>query len=369
MERTQGLDFERGGQDAAAPNPRSQPPSEGPTSSDSQAAASGGIGPDRDLTKLCWFRTPEDQQPLLIHGLSVERYKVIYNSVLTPSVLADLSSSKSVDYIPKALELKQCLWTALSRPHLEETVMEDRRVEVKMAGASAMTGEQSEILLLLEQYCSKRSRQTSTCRNQWKKLMSGERFSSTVPTVCTEGPVLSNQKAPSIFSTYKVMTLVLPDRDGAGVQSDDSPSRSHSAVAERLVEINKSAPIPEVVVEDQDETIRKLVELMITFGDDINMKIHQDPVLQEQLSNLSYDTFQKLTFSVQNLVQSGPAAESEDQIQQQKISWAFEVTSRMSVITVVQRRRVLSYGDQYIQQHHSAWIQEHGGWDEVFDVD
>ncbi|XP_067349260.1 apoptosis facilitator Bcl-2-like protein 14 isoform X2 [Channa argus] len=213
-----------------------------------------------------------------------------------------------------------------------------------MAGASAMTGEQSEILLLLEQYCSKRSRQTSTCRNQWKKLMSGERFSSTVPTVCTEGPVLSNQK-------------------------DDSPSRSHSAVAERLVEINKSAPIPEVVVEDQDETIRKLVELMITFGDDINMKIHQDPVLQEQLSNLSYDTFQKLTFSVQNLVQSGPAAESEDQIQQQKISWAFEVTSRMSVITVVQRRRVLSYGDQYIQQHHSAWIQEHGGWDEVFDVD
>lgn len=34
-----------------------------------------------------------DQQPVLIHGLSVERYRDIYNSVLPPSVLAALSSS------------------------------------------------------------------------------------------------------------------------------------------------------------------------------------------------------------------------------------------------------------------------------------
>ena len=32
---------------------------------------------------------------VLIHGLSVERYRVIYNSVLQPSVLAALSSAKN----------------------------------------------------------------------------------------------------------------------------------------------------------------------------------------------------------------------------------------------------------------------------------
>uniref|UniRef100_A0A7N6AWQ6 Uncharacterized protein n=1 Tax=Anabas testudineus TaxID=64144 RepID=A0A7N6AWQ6_ANATE len=142
------------------------------------------------------------------------------------------------------------------------------------------------------------------------------------------------------------------------------------------------------------ELIQKLVELMMTCGDDINKKvcvltnrrnnrtgqhsalitvqfaplsfgsaqIDENPVLQEQLTNLNYNMFEKVTSSVQNLVQMDLNAESEEQIQQQKISWAFEVTSRLSATGVVQRRRVLSYGDQYIQQHHSDWVQQHGGW-------
>eukprot|EP00064_Thunnus_orientalis_P019967 superscaffoldBa00005250_g20098 len=75
--------------------------------------------------------TSNDQQPLLIHGLSVERYRAIYNSVLEPSVLSALSSCGNADYVARTLELKQRLWTALCRPQLQETVMEDGRVEVK----------------------------------------------------------------------------------------------------------------------------------------------------------------------------------------------------------------------------------------------
>lgn len=77
---------------------------------------------------------------------------------------------------------------------------------------------------------------------------------------------------------------------------------------------------------------------------------------------MNYNMFEKVTSSVQNRVQMDPTAGSEERLQQQKISWAFEVTSRLSTIGVVQRRRVLSFGDQYIQQHHSDWVQQHGGW-------
>ncbi|CAJ1055782.1 uncharacterized protein C22orf31-like isoform X1 [Xyrichtys novacula] len=66
----------------------------------------------------------------LIHGLSVDRYRQIYGAVLQPSVLSALSSSKPTDYVCGVLELKRRLWEALSRPQLQERLMEDGRVEV-----------------------------------------------------------------------------------------------------------------------------------------------------------------------------------------------------------------------------------------------
>ena len=92
-------------------------------------------------------------------------------------------------------------------------------------------------------------------------------------------------------------------------------------------------------------------------------QIKQNSVAQQQLSSLNYDTFKALTSSVQRLVgQGGAAAASEEQVQWQNIALAFEVTSRLSATGVVQRRRVLSFGERYIRQHHSAWVQQHGGW-------
>ncbi|CAK6980886.1 uncharacterized protein C22orf31-like isoform X1 [Scomber scombrus] len=70
------------------------------------------------------------QPPLLIHGLNVERYKTIYNSVLTPSALSALATAGKADYVAQTLEVKQRLWTTLSQPRLQEREMEDGRVEV-----------------------------------------------------------------------------------------------------------------------------------------------------------------------------------------------------------------------------------------------
>ncbi|XP_044049627.1 uncharacterized protein C22orf31-like isoform X2 [Siniperca chuatsi] len=87
---------------------------------------SGGSSSGKAVQQNRQKRSSDEQQPLLIHGLSVERYREIYHSVLQPSLLAALPASQ-----PAVLELKQRLWTALSRPRLEETLGEDGRVEVK----------------------------------------------------------------------------------------------------------------------------------------------------------------------------------------------------------------------------------------------
>ncbi|XP_026166703.1 apoptosis facilitator Bcl-2-like protein 14 [Mastacembelus armatus] len=151
-------------------------------------------------------------------------------------------------------------------------------------------------------------------------------------------------------------------------RSDASPATSRSAVTDRMVQISESAPIPEVDVGEQDEIVQKLMKLLMKSGDDMNAKIEENQALQQQLSNLNYKMFAKLMSTLQNVVQRGRLG-SEQQTEQQKIVWAFEVTSRLSALGVTQRRRVLGFGERYIQQHHGAWVEQHGGWEKAFEVD
>lgn len=92
-------------------------------------------------------------------------------------------------------------------------------------------------------------------------------------------------------------------------------------------------------------------------------QIKQNLDLQQQLRDLDYDMFKELTSSVQSLVYPAErAAPSEVHIQRQKIALVFEVTSRLSATSLVHQRRVLSFGEQYIQENHSAWVEQHRGW-------
>lgn len=92
-------------------------------------------------------------------------------------------------------------------------------------------------------------------------------------------------------------------------------------------------------------------------------QIKQNLDLQQQLRDLDYDMFKELTSSVQSLVHPAErAAPSEVHIQRQKIALAFEVTSRLSATSLVHQRRVLSFGERYIQENHSAWVEQHRGW-------
>ncbi|KAK7891631.1 hypothetical protein WMY93_023594 [Mugilogobius chulae] len=78
-------------------------------------------------------RNEEDdpnKEPVRIHGLSVQRYRQIYYSVLTPDALAALPTDDPAEYMTQVLELKQRLFEALHRPQFQETVGENGQVHI-----------------------------------------------------------------------------------------------------------------------------------------------------------------------------------------------------------------------------------------------
>ncbi|XP_013882235.1 apoptosis facilitator Bcl-2-like protein 14 [Austrofundulus limnaeus] len=232
----------------------------------------------------------------------------------------------------------------------------------------------SEVLQLLQDYCTKRSRQnwSRTTEQTVLKFLGASGLESdssspppppvvlqikNIPVAVSE--VLRKKQTPSLDEDFSGLPVF------EGVQSPAPPQRG---VAERLVEITESAQIRKEDVQTQEELIQKLVQLIVAFGDDINSKLKQNPVLEQQLQNLSYGTFEKLMSTVQSLVVPvSRAAGPDGRVEQQKIAWAFEVTSRLSAVGVVQHRRVLNFGAQYIEQNHAGWVQQHGGWEEAFD--
>ena len=66
----------------------------------------------------------QQEEPLSIHGYSVQAYQDIYRSVVEPMI-------KSRPYsLQLGLEIKQRLWEALRCPVMEETVLADGRILV-----------------------------------------------------------------------------------------------------------------------------------------------------------------------------------------------------------------------------------------------
>ncbi|XP_047205929.1 apoptosis facilitator Bcl-2-like protein 14 [Girardinichthys multiradiatus] len=200
--------------------------------------------------------------------------------------------------------------------------------------------ESSNVLQLLEEYCRLRS-----CPKVYAQYQG--------PSI----PLSRRLSGFRQFSFYKADTT-----------SQAESVNKESTVPERLANIVVLPPFTGQNLQTQDEIIQRLVQLMITFGDDINVKLKQNPALQQQLQNLNYNLFEKLTSTMQNLVApSGRAAGSDSPVQQQRIAWVFELTSRLSAITVVHRRTVLQFGTRYIEENHAGWVQQHGGWEEAFD--
>ncbi|XDV39131.1 hypothetical protein PO909_008414, partial [Leuciscus waleckii] len=72
---------------------------------------------------------PDGDEPISIHGYSVEAYQDIYRSVVEP--MMKTPSGRQRPYSLKlGWKIKQRLWEALNRPSLEETEHPDGRVRI-----------------------------------------------------------------------------------------------------------------------------------------------------------------------------------------------------------------------------------------------
>ncbi|XP_014876568.1 apoptosis facilitator Bcl-2-like protein 14 [Poecilia latipinna] len=208
--------------------------------------------------------------------------------------------------------------------------------------------DQDKLLLLVEKYCNLRS----------------------CPVLPFKGLGEPGRPSPlSVCKQSKKTVIRIPSLDIESDSLDRSGSvKKAQNVPRQLAKIADSAPIAEQNLQTQDEIIQRLVKLMITLGDDINVKLNQNPALQQQLQNLNYNLFERLTSTVQNLVvPPDQAACLDGLVQKQRIAWAFEVTSRLSSVTVVQRRAIQQFGARYIAENHAGWVQQQGGWEEAFD--
>ncbi|XP_029909803.1 uncharacterized protein LOC115360795 [Myripristis murdjan] len=253
--------------------------------------------------------------------------------------------------------------------------------------------EESEEFRLLEAYCAKRTQQrlhpsidSDLCLRGLVQFESGG-----------AGIRSSDENQNSLWNRFRMNFMrTASENDEPGVRSasaaglinvtqlcvdtleEQGADASLSGVADKLIHLADSAVVLEEALtrdelDGKDEIIQKLVELLKKSGDVMDKKIKENKVFQQQLqTNFNYALYERLISSLQSMVDVGPAsgaARCEDRIERQKIVWAFEVTSRLSTMDIIPRRRFLGFAERYLRMHHSAWVQQRGGWEKAFESD
>lgn len=85
-----------------------------------------------------------------------------------------------------------------------------------------------------------------------------------------------------------------------------------------------------------------------------------DEQLLTYLQGFSYRMFVELASAfTRSMVPLGKEKNNDQKI---KMAWTFEMTSRLSALDLQPMNRAMGFGAQYVQQHFSQWIQQHGGW-------
>ncbi|XP_062860797.1 apoptosis facilitator Bcl-2-like protein 14 [Trichomycterus rosablanca] len=142
-----------------------------------------------------------------------------------------------------------------------------------------------------------------------------------------------------------------------------------SSVVDELTRIVDRVPAAQDEVQTDSDTdlIQRLVDLLKESGDKLNEKIQRDKELLGYLENcFSYNLFETLTAAF--ICKVVPAREQAEETteQKRKIAWTFEMTSRLSALDLQPMNRVMGFGAQYVHQHFTPWIQQHGGWENTF---
>ncbi|XP_036441072.1 apoptosis facilitator Bcl-2-like protein 14 [Colossoma macropomum] len=144
-------------------------------------------------------------------------------------------------------------------------------------------------------------------------------------------------------------------------------------VADQLTHIVDSTPLfQDDVVKDgvDNHVIQRLVELLKKCGDELNEEIQKDRELMGYLQNsFSYTVFENVASAFVGSVVPTSTWREEASEQKAVIAWTVEMTSRLTALDLQPMNRVMGFGAQYLHQHFAPWIQQHGGWNKVFNSD
>ncbi|KAL7878713.1 hypothetical protein AOLI_G00096870 [Acnodon oligacanthus] len=158
----------------------------------------------------------------------------------------------------------------------------------------------------------------------------------------------------------------------AAIADTDEPDEFED-VADQLTGIVDSTPLvqDDVVKDGVDNlVIQRLVELLKKCGDELNEEIQKDHELMGYLQNsFSFAVFENLASAfISSVVPTSTQKEGASE-QKAVIAWTFEMTSRLTAMDLQPMNRVMGFGAQYLHQHFAPWIQQHGGWNKVFNSD
>ncbi|XP_063074158.1 apoptosis facilitator Bcl-2-like protein 14 isoform X2 [Engraulis encrasicolus] len=142
-------------------------------------------------------------------------------------------------------------------------------------------------------------------------------------------------------------------------------------VADRLTALAPPTLLPGDLETDNDgdDVIQNLVKLLRESGDELNKKIQANPALVQQLQqNFSYGLFRNVvsSFLARLNLSSLPSGETQEQA---KIRSTCEVVTRLSTLDTHPVSKTMGYGERYLKDYFSPWVQKQGGWTEVFPSD
>ncbi|KAL6479028.1 hypothetical protein MHYP_G00124610 [Metynnis hypsauchen] len=159
----------------------------------------------------------------------------------------------------------------------------------------------------------------------------------------------------------------------SAVTADTDEPDEFEDVADQLTDIVDSTPLAhDDVVKDgvDNHVIQRLVELLKKCGDELNEEIQKDRELMGYLQNsFSYTVFENVASAFVGSVVPTSTQKEEASEQKALIAWTFEMTSRLTALDLQPMNRVMGFGAQYLHQHFAPWIQQHGGWNKVFNSD
>lgn len=137
-------------------------------------------------------------------------------------------------------------------------------------------------------------------------------------------------------------------------------------IVETLTQITHSVHYVSDVETDSGDLVDQIVEILRDQGDKLNDKIEKDHALKKQLqASMSYSFFEQVANAFQNRLSPAEQCPSRGP-EQTHIALACELTSRLNAIDRHPMNRVLGFGARYLQNNFSPWVQQQGGYQNVF---